>query len=120
MGELKRQLWEQVDEVQMHVVAVALKRVSSLTSEQSRRWRVQRRERLGSELAEFHRSQPSAIAFKICRRLAETTVGKGRMFYNIHPPTKPSQGEWREFLAQPGPEGGMRAEQIDPQVEEYQ
>lgn len=64
-------------------------------------------------MEEAHRLQESAGAQKICRQLAETTTGKGNFFYHRPPPARLDPQEWANFLAKPGHEGGLNAQEID-------
>ena len=116
VGSLKRRLAD-LNDFEAEKIVSELREVSKRCSRMSRSWWAKKRDELGDELRDFHNSRPTAVAYSICRRLAATGAGKGKIYLNVLPASRPSSKEWQEYLAQEGPKGGMTAETIDYELE---
>ena len=99
VGALKRRL-AGLNDPEAEKIVCELREVSRRCSRLSKSWWAKRRDELGDELRDFHNSRPAAVAYSICRRLAATGVGKGKIFLNTLPASRPSSKEWQEYLAQ--------------------
>lgn len=111
--EMKVKLGKVRDDEHEAKVREELQNLSKATAKLGRRWRARFRDRIAAELENELRARPTAVAFKLCRRLANTCTGKGKRFHNMPPPARPSAEAWEQFLRQLGPSGGMLATKID-------
>jgi len=51
------------------------------------------------------------LMWKLSRRLARTGAGPGRCYFGVGVAQKCTREQWLEFLQQPGPDGGLAAEE---------
>ena len=71
------------------------------------------KERLTQELREAWQIRDLALVHRLVRRLAGTSTGKGKRFYNTINSVRPSKEEWETSCTRPGGLGGFAGLTVD-------
>ena len=65
------------------------------------------------ECNEAYRERDAAKAYRLARMLSGRRIGPKRRRYDIPAKYQPDKEEWLEFLAGPGPKGGIAGQYVD-------
>lgn len=118
LAETRLQLVKEIGTIrrkggEVDIMKNRLEAIQKQLKKASRQWNFWKRKVALEELTEAHRRNETAVAYRICRRIAPTSTGKGKIYFNRPPPPKPSRSEWSSALMREGPRGGMAATEID-------
>ena len=92
-------------------------RASRACRRERRRVDRERKDRLLEQLWEAWRVRDFSVVWRCARALSGNNIGPKKRFYNEVRGSNPTKQEWSEFLEKEGRDGGLKAREIDFELE---